>query len=295
MTQQQYQHIENLTWEIDALANQANKIDVDLKQTKADVEKKKKELEVLRKTRDCLEKSGEYAIDRTLANSGVDRNVYHGKCLIGPHIRKLLERRVNVLLELTAEFVAVRDRTLVAHPEVDCASDKEITEEMKFFSDVLQCYDICFALLRGTRTIFTAEEIAELQAAIDKLKELWPTQRRWEQKPASVTPKSHNLWFEVIEQLKYLGRFFQYMEDPIEKLHKEDQITDAVYCCVRNYEFREECKRKQEATSRNINVRQQTEQVEQNRKRKWSVATIAKRESKSDDAIAVKRERRSLG
>jgi hypothetical protein len=127
------------------------------------------------------------------------------------------------------------------------------------------------------------------------LKELWPTQRPWEQKPASVTPKGRNLWFEVLPQLKYLGRFFQYMEDPIEKLHKEDQITDAVFCCVRNYEFREECKRNQEATSRNINVRQQTEQVEQNRKRKWSVATIAKQESKADDAIAVKRERRSLG
>jgi hypothetical protein len=140
---------------------------------------------------------------------------------------------------------------------------------MKFFSDVLQCYNICFALLRGTRTIFTDEQIAELQAAIDRLKDLWPTQRCWEQKGASVTPKSHNLWFEVIEQLTYLGRFFHFMEDPIEKLHKDDQITDAVYCRVRSYEFREECKRKQEATSRNIEVRQQTEQVEQDRKRKF--------------------------
>jgi hypothetical protein len=73
---------------------------------------------------------------------------------------------VKVLRELTADFVAVRNRTLVAHPGIDCASDNEITEEMQFFSDVLQCYDICFALLRGTRTIFTAEEIEELEAAI---------------------------------------------------------------------------------------------------------------------------------
>ncbi len=68
------------------------------------------------------------------------------------------------------------------------------------------------------------------------------------------------------------------MEDPIEKkLHKDDQITDAVYCRVHSYEFREEFKRKQEATSRNIEVRQQTEQVHQNRKRKFSAATIANR------------------
>jgi hypothetical protein len=192
------------------------------------------------------------------------------------------------------EFVAVRDRTLVAHPGTACASNEEIAEEMKFFSNVLQCYDICFALLRGTRTILTDEEIAELQAAIDKLKDLWPTQRSWEQKEASVTPKSHNLWFEVIAQLKYLGRFFHFMEDPIEKLHKDDQITDAVYCRVRSYEYREECKRKSESTSRNIEVRQQTEQVNQNRKRKFSAATIARQEGKAEDAMVVKKERRSF-
>jgi hypothetical protein len=124
----------------------------------------------MRKTQDCLDGSGEYAIDRTLAKHGVDRSVYHGKCLIGPHIRKLLERRVKVIQEMEAEFVAVRERTLAAYPGTACASDDEISEEMRFFSDVIQSYDICFALLRGTRTILTVEQIAEVQAAIDKLK-----------------------------------------------------------------------------------------------------------------------------
>jgi hypothetical protein len=59
-------------------------------------------------------------------------------------------------------------------------------------------------------------EIAELQGAINKLKTLWPTHRgaelSWEQKEASVTPKSHNLCFEVTPQLTYLGRFFHFME-----------------------------------------------------------------------------------
>jgi hypothetical protein len=148
--------------------------------------------------------------------------------------------------------------------------------------------------LRGTRTIFTEEETAELQAAIDKLKELWPTQRSWEHKEASVTPKSHNLWFEVIAQLPYLGRYFHIMEDPIEKLHKDDQITDAMYCNIRNYEFREELKRKREATSRKFEVRQQTEQVQQNRKRMFTDESIARRGNKAEDAIAIKKERRSF-
>ena len=84
------------------------------------------------------------------------------------------------------------------------------------------------------------------------------------------------------------------MEDPIEKMHKVDKLTDAVYCHIRNYEFREECKQKQEATARNIVVRDQLDQVRQNRKRKFSPGSIAKRDSKAEAAIAVKKERRSL-
>jgi hypothetical protein len=293
-TQSELQLIANLKWEIDALAKQGKNIEARIKKAKAAIDEQKRKLEVLRTSRDCLEESGEYAIDRILGKYGVDRNVYHGKCLIGPHIRKLLERRVEILQEMETEFIAVRDRTLEAEPGIDCASNVEISDEMKFFSDVLQCYDVSFALLRGTRTIFTEEQIAELQAAIDKLKDLWPTQRKWEPKEASVTPKSHNLWFEIIAQLRYLGRFHQFQEDPIERLHKDDQITDAVFCRVRGYEFREECKRKLEATGRNNAVRQQTEKVNKNRERKFSAATVASREDKTKDSIVAKKMRRSF-
>ncbi len=290
---EEQQLITKLTWEIDSCKQQSAELNKEIKTTKETIEKKKRKLEELRSERDCLAESGEYAIDRTLSNHGVDRNVYHGKCLIGPHIQKLLERRVKVLDELETKFVAVRDQTLQKYPGANCATNEEIVEEMLFFSDVLQCYDISFALLRRTRTILTVQEIEELQGAIDELKILWPTQRSWEQKEASVTPKSHNLWFEVVPQLSYLGRFFHFMEDPIEKLHKLDKLTDVVYCHIRNYQFREECKQKQEATARHVEVRQQMEQVKQNRKRKFSPATIAKRESKAEGAIAIKKERRS--
>ena len=83
------------------------------------------------------------------------------------------------------------------------------------------------------------------------------------------------------------------MEDPIEKLNKLDKLTGAIYCHIRNYQLREECKQKQEATARHVQVRQQMEQVKQNRKRKFTPATIAKRESKAEGAIAIKKERRS--
>jgi hypothetical protein len=79
------------------------------------------------------------------------------------------------------------------------------------------------------------------------------------------------------------------MEDPIKKLYKLDKLTDAVYCHIRNYQFREECKQKEEATAGNVQVRQQMEQVKQNRKRKFTPATIAKRESKAEGAILLSR------
>jgi hypothetical protein len=50
---------------------------------------------------------------------------------------------------------------------------------------------------------------------------------------------------------------------------------------------RNEWKRKQDATSSNTKVRQQIEHIHQNRKRKFSAATIARRRSKADDAIVM--------
>jgi hypothetical protein len=94
--------------------------------------------------------------------------------------------------------------------------------------------------------------------------------------------------------LASLDRFFHFMENPIEKLHKLDKLTDAVYCHIWNYQFGEECKQKQEATARHVEVHQQMEWVKQNRKRKFTPATIANQESKAKVAIAIKKERSAL-
>jgi hypothetical protein len=59
-----------------------------------------------------------------------------------------LDRQVVVLLEeMETEFLAIRARMIKKHPGALCASIKEIGEEMTFFTEVLHCYDTCFALL----------------------------------------------------------------------------------------------------------------------------------------------------
>jgi hypothetical protein len=153
----------------------------------------RKTLKFLKDTRDLTDESVEYAIDRTLCLNGADRKVYHGPCLIGPQIQKLLANRVQIIDQLQTEFLRVREQNSIKNPTTNLASIEEIKEEMIFFRIILHCYDCAFGLLRRTRKIFTSEEISELRGAIDQLKTLWPTQRSWENKAASVTPKSHDL------------------------------------------------------------------------------------------------------
>jgi hypothetical protein len=102
----------------------------------------------------------------------------------------------------------------------------------------------------------------------------------WEKNEASVTPKSHDLWFEVQAQFTYLDRFFHFMEDPIEKHHKIDRLMDAVYYHLRDYEFCEESKRKRESIGKNSGVKQQMLQVTESCKHKFTAATLLKQEGK---------------
>jgi hypothetical protein len=251
-----------------------------------------KQLKRLRETRDLTDESVESAIDLTLCANGVDRKVYHGQCLIGPQIQKLLANRVTILSQLEMNFLHVQEQTLQEVPAANLASVEEIKEEMAFFGRILLCYD--FGLLRRTRTIFSTEQRTELQGAIDVLKSLWATQRIWENKAASVTSKSHNLWFEIQPQLIYLGHFYHYMEDPIEKLHKIGRLMDAVYCHLRDYEFREESKMRQEAIGKNSSVKIQMQQVMQSCQRKFAASSLLKKEQKMKEVTTIKKECRDL-
>jgi hypothetical protein len=132
------------------------------KSAKEEIEKMRKTLKDLKDTRDLTDESVEYAIDRTLCLNGVDRKVYHGQCLIGPQIQKLLANRVQIIDQLETEFLRVREQNSIKNPTTNLASIEEIKEEMNFFQIILHCYDCAFGLLRKTQKIFTSEEISEL-------------------------------------------------------------------------------------------------------------------------------------
>jgi hypothetical protein len=161
------------------------------------IEKMTKRLNMMKDTRDLTCGSFEYAINGTLCANGVDRKVYHGQCLIGPQIMKLLANRVEIMSQLELKFLHVPGENLAKDPTTDLASIEEIREEMDFFGRILHCYDCALSLLWRTKTIFLIKERKELLGAIKILTSLWPRQHKWEKKAASVAPKLHDLWFEV--------------------------------------------------------------------------------------------------
>jgi hypothetical protein len=294
VTHEEHLMMDQISWEISSWHETSKQVGQETKSAKEEIENMKKKLKRLSDTRDLTEESVEYAIDRTLCDNGVDRKVYHGKCLIGPQIQKLLANRVAIMGQLESKFLRVRLQNLSNDPNIDLASIEEIKEEMRFFQSILACYDSIFGLLRRKRTIITPEEKHGLGHAIDRLKVLWPTQRVWEKKAASVTPKSHDLWFEVPQQLTYLGRFYHFMEDPIEKLHKIDRQMDTVFCHLRDYEFREDSKRRHDLIGNNTDVKIQMEKVDLGRKRKFTKPTLLRKKEKNTAITIIKQERRSV-
>jgi hypothetical protein len=200
-----------------------------------------------------------------------------------------MENRKEIFRELKVEFKAVlREVAKLESAQIsNMATDKEIEEELDFFESILHSYDTCFSILRGEKGIISQEKTQQLSKAIEALKEKWPTKRgSWERMAASVTVKSHDLWYEIPLQLPYLGRFHQFMEDPIEKAHSSDKQLDKLYNCIRDYAKREDLKRKRELMSDNPDVKREGREVQEKFKRVFSAASQENKRQK----VAVKAE-----
>ncbi len=150
--------IDQISWDITSWYTTTKQLFDEKKSAKEEIEKMRKTLTNLKDTRDLTDESVEYAIDRTLCLNGVDRKVYHGQCLIGPQIQKLLANRVEIIDQLETEFLRVREQNSNQNPTTNLASVEEIKEEMNFFRIILHCYDCAFGLLRRTQKNLTPKK-----------------------------------------------------------------------------------------------------------------------------------------
>jgi hypothetical protein len=154
VTQEEQHIVDQISCEITSWHETTSKISGEIKTARENIGKMKERLKWMRETRDLTDESAEYAIDDTLCKNGVDRKVYHGQCLIGPQIMKLLANRIRIMQQLESKLLTVRAINVAKDPTTDLASVEEIKEEMAFFAKILHCYDSAFGLLCRTRTIF---------------------------------------------------------------------------------------------------------------------------------------------
>ena len=125
----------------------------------------------------------------------------------------------------------------------------------------------------------------DLQVALDMVAKLWATVRCGEKQAREFTHKLHCLLVHVPKQIRYLGRFGPFLEDPIERLHKDDKSRDRMFQCIRNYLQKEEAKRTRENIGRNPSVKSAISGVAERCKRKYSHFVEMKRMADRDSKI----------
>jgi hypothetical protein len=85
-----------------------------------------------------------------LTKLGVIRLACFNNSFIGPHIRKMLEFRKEIIEQQEEGLLRVLRRSQDSH-QPDAASETEVKEEMEFFGDILHCYDAIFGILRKVK------------------------------------------------------------------------------------------------------------------------------------------------
>eukprot|EP00957_Ditylum_brightwellii_P201246 15324763-Ditylum_brightwellii.AAC.1 len=104
----------------------------------------------------------------------------------------------------------------------------------------------------------------------------------------------HNLLFHLIPHATYLGRFFHFMEDPIESLHRKDKELNGIFAVTTSFEKREDRKRKREDIGKNNQVQQQKNYIKCLSSRKFRGETLTKRAELKASREHIKEGRRSF-
>jgi hypothetical protein len=103
VTQQEQCIVDHIYGEITSWHETTKQVAEVTNSTKVQIEKMAMQLKRMRReTIDLMDGTAEHLIDCTLCASRVDRKVYHGQCMIGPQIIKLLAKRVEMTAFCTA-------------------------------------------------------------------------------------------------------------------------------------------------------------------------------------------------
>jgi len=275
---------------INAQAEETATVKKNLAEAKYKVSGLKKTLKDKQKKRNITPDSAAYLLDEVLKKHGIDRQAYHGKLLVGEHVRKLLENAKEIVDDFRETILEVRETSIAAEIS-GIADESDIHSKCSWFLYLLALYNVIFYLLRRIDCNINDDELSDLQVALDWVAKLWATTRCGEKQAANFTHKLHCLLVHVLKQLKYLGCFGPFLEDPIERMHKDDKNQDRLFSCIRAYFVKEEAKGKRAAISRNPLVQGALQRCIAAGKRKFTHLvekdTMDKRRRLVDEAAAA--------
>jgi hypothetical protein len=137
-TKAEHELQKNLAFQIEMSEGQQQELAEELRSKKEAMRVLQKTSTQMRKERGVGEDSGAHAIDKTFTEKGVDRSAHLNCSFIGPHTRKMLECREEIIEQQEEGLLKVLKRSKDSSQR-DTASEEEVKAEMEFFGDILHC------------------------------------------------------------------------------------------------------------------------------------------------------------
>jgi hypothetical protein len=150
-----------------------------------------------------------------------------------------------------------------------------------------------FSIIRKPNGIVSEKDKSDLKSVVNCLLAEWISKRDHEEKAKSCSPKFHDIFAHLMEQVEYLGRLYPWLEDWIERFHKDDKNNDYLFSCRRGFEEKEDVKEKRMQLNSNPSIEEYGEFVVESRKRKFSPAVQARRDEAREEKKKQKKARRS--
>jgi len=253
-------------------------LDVHIANKKSEIGKKKKLLE--ESVKKSVKKPLQDAIERILESKGIVRQQYHSQSLIGNHCDRLLEHHEWILSQIEEVLLNKQLRRL----DLEESIDNDIHEFITMIRESLQLLEAICLLMARVDHQASDLECRQFEKLVTDLGKLW----RRTDFDQSCSVKLHGLECVGVKQFWDFRTLGQFSEEPTETLHHLWKIYHRHYANVVGYERHTKVILATDEQRNMPEVQAIIDTVKYSRKRKWSEATLAAKESKKNDQIRVK-------
>ena len=233
------------------------------------------------KSRSRYAKPVKSRLERVLQKHGIDYAAYHGGELVGNDCRKLMNNASAVTKDLEEVLLVVADEK-----EMSEETKESIRNRCEAFCHALVCFDGVFSLM------FKANERVEMPGDAHMLQDLlgksllaWQNLRnRNKDGHKNIPPKVHALVQHLLDQFIEYGGIGDYDEQFVERSHQTGKDDLYRSRAIRCREARYKCFARWEEVRNHPQVMAKSEEVQNNRKRKFTGGELPRRSKVLADA-----------